>query len=231
MFGGGSSPRWHLFTLGGHRVYMEPWFLLLTAVFVFMGLNTAQALPYQLMWAPILFFGILLHEFGHAIAIKALGYGPSTIILQGLGGVTINATRGESSPNHSIIISLAGPAVSLLLCVLSYAGLHVYQGTMGGTNALLIYFLGLNALVNLVWTIFNMLPINPLDGGHVVLHALRKFFPVRKALLYSAYSSLATLALVALFAMMTARLGFFVIILTVMFGIQNWQTIQVLKGR
>ncbi|MBA2662687.1 MAG: site-2 protease family protein [Bradymonadaceae bacterium] len=220
--------KWHLFTLGGHKVYLEPFFLLLIAVFVFMDLNSAAALPRQLLWAPILFGGVLFHEFGHAVAIKAFGFGPSTIILQGFGGVTINETRQNSKPGESIVISLAGPGASLLLALLSFGGLVAYK-SFAGENALLTHFLYFNGVVNVFWAVFNMLPINPMDGGHVVLHALRKFMPMRKALYYSAISSLVVLGLLAATILALGHFGIILIVLIVMFGMQNVQVLQQLK--
>ncbi|MFU8803090.1 MAG: site-2 protease family protein [Bradymonadaceae bacterium] len=225
-----SSHRWHLFTLNGHKVYLEPWFLLLVAFFVFTGLRSADVLFQQLLWVPILFLGVLWHEFGHAIAIKAYGYGGSTIILQGFGGVAINERRGNSPPGQSIMISLAGPGASLLLAIGSFGALYLYQGSLGwGSGNLLAYFLGLNGLVNLFWAVFNMLPINPMDGGHVVLHGLRKFYSRPKAMLYSAYSSLATLALLVLAALAIGYTSLLLFALVFIFAAQNVQIVQMVN--
>lgn len=228
MFGG-SSTRWHLFTLGGHRVYLEPFFLILIAIFVFMGLNEASQLANQLMWAPILFIGVLFHEFGHAVVTKRLGFGPSTIILQGLGGVAINESKLPRKPGQSVLISLAGPSASLLLALVSYVALIALRSSGGGPSTLM-YFLELNTLINVFWAGFNMLPINPMDGGHVVLHSLRKFFPIRKALYYSAVSSLVVLALVGVAGLAIGYQSFILIVIVLMFGMQNVQIIKQLKA-
>lgn len=221
----GQMPRWKLFSVGGHVVYLEPIFLLLVAFFVFSGLTSAAQLPEKLLWIPILFIGVLWHEFGHAIAIKAFGYGPSTIVLQGLGGVTINERRGGSPPGKSIAISFAGPLFSFSLTLLFGLAAFFYPG-----DDLLGTFFYLMALVNGFWGVFNLIPIAPLDGGHIVLHALRFKFTQRKALLYSAYSSLAVLALVLV--PMTA-LGYispiFGVLLGLLFAMHNWQVLQAVR--
>lgn len=216
----GEMPRWRLFKVGGHEVFLEPLFLLLIAFFVFSGLQSASQFATNLLWAPILFIGVLWHEFGHAIAIKKYGYGPSTIILQGLGGVTINQNRGNSPPGKSIVISLAGPAFSLSLTVIFGLAAFFYPG-----DDLIGTFFTLMAWVNGVWAVFNLLPINPMDGGHVVLHALRAKFPARKALRYSAISSLVVLAILAV-PLLYFFDPFLTIILMLLFGMQN---VQVLK--
>ncbi len=227
MFGG-SGKRWHLFTLGGHRVYLEPAFLLLVALFVFINLNEASQFATQLLWAPILFLSVLLHEFGHAAVTKYYGFGSSTIVLQGFGGVAINESRLPRTPGQSIAISLAGPGASLLWALTSFLAFVGLQAA-GGGPALVMHFLQLNTMINVFWAVFNMLPINPMDGGHVVLHALRKFMPMRKALYYSALSSLIVLAIVGVGALAMGYSMFVLIIILVMFGMQNYQILQQLK--
>ena len=221
----GQMPRWKLFSVGGHVVYLEPVFLVLVAVLVFSGLTSAAELPEKLLWIPVLFIGVLWHEFGHAVAIKRFGYGPSTIVLQGLGGVTINERRGDSSPGKSIIISLAGPLASLSLTLIFGLAAFFYPA-----QDLLGSFFQMMAIINALWAVFNLLPISPMDGGHIVLHALRFKFDRRRAFLYSAYSSLAFLALVMVPLIATGYISvFFGVILGLLFAAHNWQVIQALR--
>jgi Zn-dependent protease len=219
----GQMPRWKLFELRGNKVFLEPLFLLLVAFFVFSGLTSASQLGAKLLWVPILFIGVLWHEFGHAFAIQHFGYGPSKIVLQGLGGVTINERRGGSPPGKSIVISFAGPLFSFSLTLIFGLAAYFYPG-----QDLLNQFFYLMALVNGFWGVFNLLPIAPLDGGHIVLHALRAKFPRRKALLYSAYSSLAVLALSAIPLLMFVD-PLFTILLALIFAAHNWRILQALK--
>lgn len=221
----GQMPRWKLFSVGGHVVYLEPVFLVLVAILVFSGLTSAAELPEKLLWIPVLFIGVLWHEFGHAVAIKRFGYGPSTIVLQGLGGVTINERRSDSSPGKSIIISLAGPLASLSLTLIFGLAAFFYPG-----QDLLGSFFQMMAIINALWAVFNLLPISPMDGGHIVLHALRFKFDRRRAFLYSAYSSLAFLALVMVpLVAMGYISAFFGVILGLLFAAHNWQVIQALR--
>lgn len=230
---GRSKKSWKLFTLMGHQVHLTPWFLVLIAFFSFSGLQAGagmQAFMQILIWAPTLFLGVLLHEFGHAFAIQAFGYGPSYIELQGFGGVTINRRRGMSPPGKSILISLAGPAASLALGLASWGALAAIQPAQGSFWGSL---LGTMALINIVWAVFNMLPINPMDGGHVVLHGLRWILKDnRRAMRYSAISSLVFLGLGlgVVFMSEYARGGMILIlVLSAMFGMQNWQIYQATK--
>jgi stage IV sporulation protein FB len=242
MFGT-ANKRWKLFELFGHPIFVSPWFLVLIALFSFTGLRAGagmQALEQLVIWAPVLFGGILFHELGHAAALKKYGYGNSQIVLHGFGGVTINKRRSNSPPGRSIVISAAGPIFSLLLAVISALALMVYADTSSLAEAveaggLFASFLKMMALINLVWAIFNMLPINPMDGGHIVLHGLRGHFKDnRKAMRYSAISSLVFLGLLVLVVLGLGFTGIsliWILVLGAMFGMQNWRILQATNGR
>ena len=219
----GQMPRWKLFTIGGHEVYREPLFLLLIGFFVFAGLTSSSQFAERLLWAPILFIGVLWHEIGHAMAIKRFGYGSSVIVLQGMGGVTIN-NRRNTPPGRAAVISVAGPVFSLSLTLIFGIAAFLYP-----SQDLLGTFFYLMAAVNAFWAVFNLLPIAPLDGGHIVLHGLRAKFPQRKAYLYSAYSSLAVLALLAV-PMLMFLSPMWTAILGIIFAMHNVRVIQAIRG-
>lgn len=215
--------RWKLFDLFGHPVYLEPLFLLLVAFFSLNGVSSLDQLASGLLWGPVLFIGILWHEIGHAFAIEKFGYGRSTIVLQGLGGVTINR-RGRTPPKKGAVISVAGPIFSLsLTCVFGIAWFFYPNAD------LLKEFFFLMMAANLVWAVFNMLPIAPLDGGHIVHHGLRLKFSEQKAHLYSAYSSLVILALLAI-PMMMFLSPIMTAILGILFAMHNVQVIKALNA-
>lgn len=217
-------PRWRLFKLWGHEIFLEPLFLLLIAFFVFSGVNSADTLIQNLVtWIPALVIGILWHELGHAIAIKRLGFGNSTIVLQGLGGVTINA-GGPRPPKKAIIISLAGPAFSFSLTLIFGLAAFFYPND-DLLNTSFTYIAGVNAVLG----VFNLLPINPLDGGHVMLHSFRHFMKnERKALRYTAIISLIVAGLLGAAALFFN--AFIVIIIVLMIGYMNYQILQQLGG-
>ncbi len=157
------------FTVMGFPVYVQWTFAIILAFFVFQDFGqTLEENFVSLMWIPILFGSILVHELGHAIAIKKLGYGSSKILLWGMGGVCINTRRSNSK--DGMIISFAGPAAEFLLAI----------------PAIPLLFLDLPAAVdqvvsnfvfmNIAWAVINLVPIFPLDGGKIVVHGLRKFF-------------------------------------------------------
>lgn len=100
-------------------------------------------------------FSVLCHEMGHAAVCKALGLAPE-IELVAMGGLCYHqpATR----PRDQILISFAGPFMNFVLSACSYYLVGHFEGLLGE----LIYYA---MYVNLIWGIFNLLPILPFDGG------------------------------------------------------------------
>jgi Zn-dependent protease len=115
-------------------------------------------------WGLVVFFSILIHEMGHAFAGRAFGLEPQ-ITLYAMGGVTSWIdNRKEISPSQSIRISLAGPVSGLVLGGLVFLLQPFYKG-----DSLLVYIVISDLLwINIAWSLFNLLPIVPLDGGHVL---------------------------------------------------------------
>ncbi|MBR0063086.1 MAG: hypothetical protein IJP67_02870 [Oscillospiraceae bacterium] len=101
-----------------------------------------------------LFYAVLAagaHELGHIAAIYALG-GRVERFTADPGGLNIRYCGGFS-PAQDALIALAGPAMNLVMAVLS-----AFFGFFGG------YFIG----INLVFCIFNLIPISILDGGRII---------------------------------------------------------------
>lgn len=234
MFGSNIDKGWHLFDLRGHPIYVNPLFLALIALFSFIGLSADTAdlmmvLERVGIWAPTLFFGILFHEIGHAAALKRFGFGTSDIVLHGFGGVTINRRRQSAPAGQSIAISLAGPFASFLLAFVSFGAYYALTGgvSSAGSAGFFHRFLYIMGLINVVWGVFNLLPINPLDGGHVVLHALRgKYNNRRKAMRQTAIVSLVTVGIVVVVSIALGFQPLFFILIAFIFGFQNWQILQ-----
>src|SRR3954447_20470126 len=66
------------------------------------------------VWLLLAFLAVLAHELGHAVAARLSGAEPS-ITLVALGGVTSYVPPRQLSRLSSLGISLAGPAVGLIL--------------------------------------------------------------------------------------------------------------------
>lgn len=103
------------------------------------------------------------------IAMKLLG---APFMFGWAKPVPVNAGRLKNPRRDSIIVSLAGPAANLILAVVAGFLLSIVHD-MGYTQQdwaymTLIYMVYLNCLLG----ILNLLPIPPLDGGHVLMGLL-----------------------------------------------------------
>ncbi|WP_137223173.1 site-2 protease family protein [Shewanella sp. MEBiC00475] len=101
---------------------------------------------------------LVFHEYGHIRAMKHFGMKTKGIyLIPFVGGLALSDER-INTRWQDVYISIMGPTFGLILSVISL-GLYWITGN--------IFFAGLasfNALLNL----FNLLPILPLDGGHIL---------------------------------------------------------------
>jgi Zn-dependent protease len=105
---------------------------------------------------------VLLHELGHALTSRRFGIGVRGITLEMLGGFT-EMERQPPRPSVELLVSLAGPLVSLVLGLCSAAAAAVVpSGSIAQQFAFQL------ALSNLVVAAFNALPGLPLDGGRAL---------------------------------------------------------------
>lgn len=144
-----------------------------------------------------LIIAITFHEFCHALAADHMGdptprsngrltLNPlahadpiGTIALPLINIFTGIATIGWAKPvpidpfnfrhpqRDEIIVSLAGPSSNLLLAAISSLIIHFIP-----LSQILIIFFYMLALVNISLFTFNLIPIPPLDGSHILLNLL-----------------------------------------------------------
>jgi Zn-dependent protease len=112
------------------------------------------------VFAVLLYAGVLVHELAHAWAARAFGYPVHGITLWLLGGYTVYERR-TSRPWPELVIAVIGPVSTLLLAGLCWV---LAEATTGSTSLLL----GALAWTNGLLGILNLLPGAPLDGGGVV---------------------------------------------------------------
>lgn len=151
------------FKIAGIPVRVEPVFFVMAVLF---GLRYSNiGLDVVGIWVAATFMSILVHELGHGMMLKVFGQ-PSSIVLHGFGGVTISQRRTGFSKVRSVVVSLAGSGVALVVLWLPARHLLNTSWIVRQPDALiwLVYFL---AFQNLWWSVANLLPIRPLDGGSV----------------------------------------------------------------
>ncbi len=167
----------HLGSIRGTTLGIDFSFLILVGLFVGSYYDPKIGIQHALLWVPVLFISVLVHELAHAATIAMFGYGPSEIVLGGIGGATMN--KRVAKPWHDVVISLAGPVSSFALAYL-IAQLYV-RVAFFQQDPMMVEFIPLLVEANLWWGLFNLLPVSPLDGGHAVRNFLRIFMRERNA--------------------------------------------------
>jgi Zn-dependent protease len=113
---------------------------------------------FSFQFALLLIGCLVIHEYGHIRAMKRFGMKTKGIyLIPFVGGLAV----GENKLNtrwQNVVISIMGPVYGLFLSVGSLALFYITG------NPLFAGLAGFNALLNL----FNLLPILPLDGGHIL---------------------------------------------------------------
>lgn len=228
------------FSLFGFPVRVHPLFWLIAILF-----GSSSNSPIEiLLWVFAMFISILIHELGHAFAMRYYGEG-AHIVLHGMGGLAIsdkNYFDGGRNSNQQIIISLAGPAAGFLFALVITILVKLTGGFIeirGLFNLLPFpyaqYFNGntlINSLVldllwiNIFWGYINLLPVYPLDGGQVSRHVFLKLEPWN-GVQTSLWVSVITGVVIALASFIFLRS----IYTAFLFGMLAFQSYQMLQSR
>jgi Zn-dependent protease len=131
-----------------------------------LGIPPAAGYAVGLGFVACLLGSVLLHELGHALTARRFGIGIRGITLELLGGWT-EMDRDAPVPRVDLLVSLAGPAVSLVLGGAASAAAFA----LPDRTVLDQIFFQL-AVSNVVVAIFNVLPGLPLDGGRALRAAV-----------------------------------------------------------
>jgi Zn-dependent protease len=154
------------------------------------------------VWVVATLLSILIHELGHGLAFRWFGIESQIVLyhMGGLAIPTAGylyqrgGIRRRLSHGGQIVISAAGPLLQLA------AGVAVAVGAIAmGIEVPFVDWLGERVgwdmssfhaadalsgsplidesirffvLISIVWPLFNLLPVYPLDGGHIVQHII-----------------------------------------------------------
>ena len=232
------------FSIAGIPVRVHPLFWLIAILFG----SSSNSIVSLLTWVVAIFVSILIHELGHAFAMRRYGQG-SQIILHFAGGLTVPESIAWGggyaniaiTANQQIFISLAGPFSGFL-----FAGLILIASALLGGTIIPNFVFGFipfplvmfpsgweilgSFVISLLWvTIFwgfiNLMPVNPLDGGTVTRYILIQTDPwngVRTSLWISVIAG----AAVAIAGLVFLRSTY----MAILFGLLAFQSYQALQG-
>ena len=132
-------------------------------------LEGAAAAWDTLAFISLLFFCVVLHEFGHILMARRFGIKTSDVTLFPIGGIA-NMERIPEKPSQELLVAIAGPTVNLAIA----AGLLVALGSTITAEDLVQLDIAGSSLVmrlaaaNLILMGFNLIPAFPMDGGRVL---------------------------------------------------------------
>ncbi len=149
-------------------IVIQPFFWIFA---VLIGWLNSQTVVGTLIWIGIILLSVLFHEFGHALSAVFFRQ-KAQIQLVALGGVTtFQGPKLKFWQQFLIVLNgpLAGIGLSFLASLVLILPLSLPVRAVVSTIR----------LVNLFWSIVNLLPVLPLDGGQLLRIALEGFFGVK----------------------------------------------------
>lgn len=167
MFGEGTpfDLQMHLFRI---PVRVIPTFWLVAAI-----LNwQPERFDLLFLWVMCVFVSVLFHELGHALTAAAFGYQPQ-IVLHHFGGYAAFFPGRDWSPVRSLLITIAGPIPQLMLGIAVLVASpfvtmlvepHLNERSLEYLTTTMMYLV----IINIGWSLLNLIPVLPLDGGQAV---------------------------------------------------------------
>lgn len=211
------------FRMMGFPVSIQGSFLLTIAFLGFISFG--ERFDRIIAFTVIAVVAVLIHELGHAFAARSQGtVGTPMISLAGMAGLTRYRLEEAPSRAQSIFISFAGPLTGIVL------GAIILAIRMSGVieeDALIRDLFVIGLFTTFGWSAFNLVPIVPLDGGHIMTDLLPGDPLERRKL--AAWVSIGVAAILAPVLWFTLGLLFAPIILASM-AFQNYSSLKNLNA-
>src|SRR6188474_547565 len=121
------------------------------------------------------FFCVILHEFGHALAARKFGVKTFDIMMTPIGGIA-RLERMPEGKGQEFWVAIAGPMVNFVIVGLIWCGFFLVEGIRlplfssalwSVENQPPSYFIIL-LLANGYLGVFNLIPAFPMDGGRML---------------------------------------------------------------
>ena len=201
-----------MFRLFGFDVHVRTGFLIFLGLIVFLYQDA-----FGVWLAGSLAVFTLLHELGHAIAARSAG-AHAEISLDFLAGYTSfrpDPTRPLTRARRAVI-SIAGPGTQIVLSVAVLLAMGVNPISIDSIRA------GSEATAAIWWAgpaigALNLIPVLPLDGGHLALVSIEGIFKER-AMRIMAIASIVVTGGGAALMFLTGRGGFAIFIAFLLFS-------------
>lgn len=236
------------FTLFGFPIRITPWFWLATLLLGGSYSDGARLI----IWVLVVLVSILIHELGHAFAFRYFGMA-SHIVLYHFGGIAVAGNSGlpwqtyraDRDPRQQIVISLAGPLVQLVAATMVIVPLTAMMASRGmPVTSIRQFFTGVMRIVgdneqalelvfqflyvNVGWSLLNLLPVYPLDGGQISRN-LFLLYGGAQAAQHSLMLSVFTAGALAVFGF--SRGDSFLGIMFAMLAWSSYQSLEQYRGR
>lgn len=152
-------------------IRIHPFFWLLI---IALGWLNSQTIMGTTIWAVVILVSIIIHELGHALTAVFFEQ-KAEIDLIGFGGQTSRSGKPLKLWQEFLIV-INGPLAGFALCALAYP---FFKKVTFDSFQVWEYAIVVTVYVNFFWTILNLLPIYPLDGGHLVRIILEGAFGIK----------------------------------------------------
>lgn len=149
------------------RVNIHPSFLLFFLFFT----NMHREVTFDsLIYGVVLLISLLVHEYGHGLAVLYCGAQPE-INLEAFGGnAQYNGTN--MTDKQQCFITVCGPLLESVLIIIPYL---LLQSDLID-NGFVRHILYITMRLNILWCLFNLIPTHPLDGGHISRYLFQSIF-------------------------------------------------------
>ncbi|MBI5345996.1 MAG: M50 family metallopeptidase [Chlamydiae bacterium] len=139
-------------------------------IFLIFFVRTSSSPAEMVIYSLVLFISLIVHEYGHGLTALYFGKDPK-IDLLAFGGYTTYRDFGLSE-KQKFLITLNGPLFEAFLILFAYILLraNIFQ------SSYILYFLYILVKFNIFWCLVNLVPLYPLDGGHLLRQLLEKKF-------------------------------------------------------
>lgn len=192
-------------------IRIHPLFFLMAGVIGYLNSGTLEGAS---LWFVIIVISVLIHELGHAFTAILFGQ-KVRIDFVALGGITSRTGDQDIKLWKEFFIVLNGPLAGLGL-----AFLFMFLLPLFAAHTVMYTAFQIGMYVNFFWTFANLLPVQPLDGGHLLRIILEGAFGYRGVKVAAMLSLLFAVTAAALFFLMGAMLPG---VLFVLFAFEGWR--------